>query len=285
MSLPTAVRKKADEAARMIAGNQPTPPAAAPAPAADAELDRLNKEVARLTAANKVLQEKYNAETPRLMSENDALKKRVAELEAQMKRKFEEGDLSSLTEEERTYASPELLKIIGKAAREVSAATIDEQMKPLRERVDQFQKQTEAAYYVTLDREAPGWNVTNEKPEFMAWLQQADPASGQLRDNLLQTAHAAQQGYRVAEIFLAFREGREIGARAPSKPSNSPSPGPGSEGGQPLINPEEKKTWTRAQIAEFYREKREGKWKGKEKEARELELDIAAAYKEGRITG
>ena len=287
MNLPAAARKNADRAAELIKGAPGTPKGtpAAPAPQgsdnAAAELETVKREYTRLSEAHKVLQAKYNAEVPKLMSENAALKKRVDELEAEGKRKIEAGDVTSLNPEERALAGDELLRVIAKTSAEVAGTVVARELKPITDRVDHFQRQTEATYYATLDRECPGWQAQNDDPLFTAWLHNMDPGTNRLRNDLLQTAHAAFQGYRTAEIFNAFREKREIGAR----PNASASPDPDIGGGDQLPpNEPVKPTYTRAEIQQFYREVREGKWKGEREAARrEKEADILAAGKEGRI--
>lgn len=297
-ALPAAAVKSAEKAAALIAaartapgnGTPPaTPPAAAqPQPAATPGEAKLQAELeaARREAAN--LKNKISADAGRVRLEAERAQKaeaRVKELEEAAKRKLESGDVTSLNDEERRLLGDDAVRATAKIAREVAAGEFDQRVRPLTERFDQFERMQEAQYFATIDDLVPDWELLNNKPEFIAWLNQMDPTSARTRMDLIKTASGALQGYRVAEIFRAFKEGREIGARqdpvrAALETRVDPPPGGGN---QPPIEDPTAKIWKRSDITQFYRDKREGKWKGRDKEARELEMDINAAYREGRI--
>lgn len=292
--LPAAVRRNADRAAQLSkeirdAGIQPG--SESPSPTASADIARLEGEVARLTTENssttqayRVLQGKYNAEVPQMAAEIRTLREQVKQYEEAAKRKFEAGELTSLTDDERGLMGKPLQDAIVKTAREVFAGEFDGRIKPLTDRVDVLNRQSEAQFQATLDA-IPNFAVQNDDAKFIAWLNNIDPETGRIRNDLLQRAVSAKQGLVCAEIFAAFRDGREIGASAPAK---QPSPDPGPGGGDASHNLEAgggAKTYTRAEISQFYDQKRRGKWAGKEAEARALEADMLAASASGRVTG
>lgn len=292
--LPAAVRRNADRAAQLSkeirdAGIQPG--SESPPPAASADIARLEGEVARLTSENssatqayRVLQGKYNAEVPQMAAEVRTLREQVKQYEEAAKRKFEAGELTSLTDDERGLTGQPLLDVIAKSAREIVANEFESRIKPLTERVDVLNRQSEAQFQATLDA-IPNFAAQNDDAKFIAWLNNVDPETGRIRNDLLQRAVSAKQGLVCAEIFAAFRDGREIGASAPAK---QPSPDPGPGGGDSSHNLEAgggAKTYTRAEISSFYDQKRRGKWAGKEAEARALEADMLAASASGRVTG
>jgi len=313
MALPEAAQRKVEEAKRLsedyAKSKQPPAPAAAPRmdpppaapapqPAADtaalqADVAKLTDDLRRLNAANRNLQAKYEKETPRLMSENDRLKKELDELQNAAKRKIEAGNIDSLGDDERSLAGP-MLPVVAKIAREVAESAIDVRLKPVTERMDQFEKQTEAVYFATLDDGVPGWDAQdgssiNDDPKFSSWLQGIDPKTQRTRFDLIQRAQAARQGHRVVDIVNAFKEGREIGARETAKPPPTPPLSPELEAGKPPpVQAKNGKIWSRAEITQFYREKNSAphyqSMEGKRK-AREIELDIFAAQKEERIVG
>lgn len=289
MPLPTAVRVKADRARALIEeGKAPAPAAGTPAPtpaapAGGETIESLKEQLAKAQQAQRVLQGKYNAELPQAKADLDAAKKRVEELEGQLKKKHEAGTVESLTEDDRRLLGEDLIPVYSKLVREVAAQVAAEAVAPLTKRVDEFARMSEAQYAITIDELIPDFDVVNEDPAFMAWLQKTDPATGKLRDDLLQRAHAARQGFRLAEIFNAYKEKREIGARTTAQPApRSPSPGP--ESGQPPEPlPEQGRIFTRAEVAQFYADKRTGKYKGREEEARKTEAEILLASREGRV--
>lgn len=290
MGLPQAARRNADRARDLIReqggnGAQPATPqaAAADVEALNAQLATLTAEKERLTQSNRVLQGKYDAEVPRLHESLRTLTEQVKQLEEAGKRKVEAGELTSLTDEERALAGEGLIKVQTKIAREVFDSVIGEHVKPLSDRLDVFQRQTDAGFNATLDA-IPNYEVQNNDPKFFAWLKEVDMASGQIRNDLLQSAVAARQGLRCVEIFAAFREGREIGASA--TPPRSPDPGPGSGEPQPDLGAQNGTAlYTRADIKAFYADKRNGLWRTREAEARALEADMLKASAEGRVRG
>jgi hypothetical protein len=317
MPLPERVRQNAARAAELIKSNadakagkpaavvsatpSPTPsPTPTPTPAAEtppagetveglkAKLEQANKDLAAAHQRATVLKGKYDKELPQERSARVSAEARVKELDEQLKRKVEAGDLNSLTEDEKKLAGKDLLIVITKAAREVATQEVDAKMRPLSARFDHFEKLTDAQYNALIDHELPEFDKQNNDPQFLAWLQGLDPATGRLRNDLLQDAHAGQQGYRTVEIFKAFKEGREIGARQPTPAvpagaearldpprGGSEPPPPADQGAGKLI--------TRAEIATFYREKREQKWKGREDQARAFEAEISKALQENRV--
>ncbi|MDH4172168.1 MAG: hypothetical protein OEW90_00885 [Betaproteobacteria bacterium] len=276
----------------------PTPGASGPVAASDtaalqAENERLTGEIRRLNASVRVLQSKYDKETPRLMSENDALKKQLEELQAAAQRKVEAGVLTSVTDEERSLAGP-MLDVVAKVAREVAEGTIDARLKSVNEKLGNFERQHEASYYATLDAGIPGWDATdgssiNDDPKFLNWLQSMDPETNRTRWTLLKNAEAARQGHAIVEIVNAFREGRDIGARtAPPKPRTPRVDPPQGGDSQPPIDQPKGKIWSRAEIAQFYKEKNlSPKYQGVQgkAKAREVEQEIFAAQRDGRISG
>jgi hypothetical protein len=304
MALPAAAARGVEKAAALIAAARPVPgngnpPTTTPAPAQPAQPAAAPgaEDVATLKAALEKAQRDLarlnNTSTAhgraRLEAEERATKAetKVKELEEQIKRKVESGDVTGISDEERRLLGDDAVRATVKIAREVAAGEFDQRVRPLTERFDQFEKMTEAQYWATLDDLVPDWETINNKVEFKAWLGEVDMASGRTRLDLIRMASGAWHGYRVAEIFRAYKEGREIGARqdptrAALETRTEPPPGGGNP---PPADVEAGRIWKRSDIKQFYRDKREGKWKGKEKEieARTLEMDINAAYREGRI--
>jgi len=301
-ALPAAAQKGAEKAAALIAATRSapgdgTPPAAPPAapqpqPAAapgaeaiakvQADLEKAQRDLARLNTIS------AGHGRARLEAEERAKKAeaRVKELEEATKRKIDAGEVTSITDEQRRLLGEDAVRATVQIAREVAAGEFDQRVRPLTDRFDQFEKMQEAQYFATLDDLVPDWELINNKPEFTAWLHQVDPTSARTRMDLIRTASGAWQGYRVAEIFRALKKGREIGARQDPARSTletrvEPPPGGGSQ--PPIQDDPNVRHWKRSDIKQFYRDKREGKWKGKDAEARTLETDINAAFREGRI--
>jgi hypothetical protein len=298
--LPAAVSKKADRAAELIraASGEPNPETPAPGngsppPGADPDaakaLAEKEAEIKGLQEANARLEERNRH---RVQSEEGRqtkeLRERIKELEeaAAKTPHAPPGELTSLTDEERNLLGPDVVRVIGKAAREVVGSEIEIRLKPVTKSIADFRSMTEGQYIATLDLLVPGWEKQNDDHKFLSWLQEIDPATNKLRQDLIRQADASQQGYVTAEIFLAFRENREIGVRTPApvvvQPDISPPPGGGS--GLPAADTGAEGTiWTRGEIAQFYSDKRQGRYRGRPEECKRLEQDILNASREGRI--
>ena len=298
--LPAAVSKKADRAAELIRAASGEPAAPSPGngtppgqtPDANQALTAAEAEVKRLTAANARLEDskhRFQSEEGRLQSQARALKERdehIKELEAAAAAKpTTTGELTSLTEEERNLLGPDVVRVIGKATQEIVDARIDAKLKPVTQSIDDFRTMTEGQYVATLDLLVPGWERQNDDPKFLAWLQEIDPATNKLRQDLVRQADRAQQGYVTAEIFQAFRDNREIGVRTPTPPrADDIDPPPGGGAGLPQVDTGIEGTiWTRAEITQLYKDRREGRYKGRNEEFRRKEQDIHNASREGRI--
>lgn len=300
MALPEGARRQVEKAHALMGGNgqgnppPATPPAdpSEPQPDVNERLNTLQTEVRRLNVALRKRSEESDREIERLRADNERLTREREELAATAKRKYEAGEITGLAEDERNLAGP-MLPVVAKVAREVATAAVAEGIKPLHEKLAEYERQHEAAYFATLDSQIPGWNADdgtsiNDDPRFYDWLDQIDPQTRRPRMQLLKNAQNARQGHLVVEIVRAYQEGREIGQRAPAKPRATPRVDPPAGGDTPPNpNPQPKgKQWRRSEIADFFRTKRTApQYQGQEGKARarEIENDIFAAQREGRV--
>ena len=303
MALPEGAKRQVERAHALMqvagqGGQAPTPepdPNDQPQPQPsdlEAQLENLRTEVRRLNGAIRTGREKSDREIERLQAEVERVTKERDELKVSATRKYEAGEITGLGEEERNLAGP-MLPVFAKVAREVAAGEVAERFKPVQEQLVNYERQHEATYYATLDYLIPGWNASdgtglNDDPKFYEWLDQRDPSTQRTRLSMLNDAQRSRQGFVVVEIIKAYREGREIGQSAPAKPQKQPRVDPAEAGGtRPPVNPEPKgRVWTNAEIAEFYRTRRtDPQYRGTEgqQRARQVELDIFAAQKEGRV--
>jgi hypothetical protein len=117
------------------------------------------------------------------------------------------------------------------------------------------------------------------------WLRQFPEGESEARFAKLKRAEANQDLEATKEIFTEY-----LGSPPKSTPQKKETPNiqpnptnPGSDTNPP--NPQNERVWTRDSIAAFYADKRRGVFKGREEEARALEVDIHAAAGEGRVRG
>jgi hypothetical protein len=257
------------------------------------------------------LQGVYNAQKRQL----DETQQRLANMEqlvAQMQTAPEPRQPSKapkhLSEKDVTEYGEDMVDFARRAARE-EAAPLAQALQQMMNRLDQLQgvvptvrqlanDRVETAhekFYAALTREVSDWKSVNEHPRFHEWLLSADPLSGLQRQTLLTDAHNNLDVTRTVSIFKTWK--RESGmsdapaaaaAAATNKAANvsklerQVAPGRASSGTTPPAQAQ-KKQWTRSEIADFFREKQAGRYKGREAEARALESDIFLAQREGRV--
>jgi len=301
---------EAAEAAVTDAGYQ-APPAAAepppappqPPPAPPQQDDQLRMVQGRLDAEREANQN--------MRGQIASLERMVRELQEQRRQPPPETPAPSphqrlVTPEEEEDYGEELLAVMGKRARDEVAGEINalkEEIRGLKGQLGQVgtrvaQRDTNDLF-AELHRQIPGWIDQNSDPEFIGWLQQAEPFSGIRRHDLLTKAFELQDAPRVIKFFQGYLdEAAATGQRPPTtltpssvNPTNGKVPletfaAPGRAAPAPASAPPgQKPTYTRAQIAQFFTDKAAGKWRGREAEAAQHEADIFRAGPEGRVTG
>lgn len=289
MSLPRAVEeqgRKADEAWQQAYNPQQTPPPAPtppepvgsqeppPAPPENAEQDSWENRY-------KILSGKYNAEVPRLASENRDLKSQLRLLEDRMK-KLESGAPAEryVKPEEVEEYGENLVDLIRRAAREEVAAKQSE-IEALKAKVDGFEGKVtanvEVDFYSRLSDKVSDWRVINDDPRFHTWLNDFDDY-GNRRQDMLSMAESEKNADKVAKFFDAFK--RSITSQAAAA-NSSLEQQVAPDVNRAVAPPKGKRLWTRAEITEFYNQMRRGAIKASDAVA--LEADIQAAIVEGRI--
>lgn len=173
---------------------------------------------------------------------------------------------------------------------EAALRTLQTDVIPKVEKVASTQQVTvEQAFWRDLSAAVPDWQVINDDPSFHQWLLEVDPLTGASRQSYLEAAHSRFDVGRVAQFFSIWKASAEPApvAAAPKKPpvaaelEKQIAPGRGRGGDPPA---QEKKTYSRAEIAKFYDDVRSGRYSGREQEKAQLERDIFLASQEGRVT-
>ena len=233
----------------------------------------------------KVLSGKYNAEVPRLAAENRDLKGRLTSLEAMV-----EGLKNAPPAQRESLVKPEeveeygdgLVDLIRRAARD-EISSKDAEINELRLKLDTFQntanKSVEINFYDDLANRVPDWVSINDDDGFLKWLEEYDELTGQRRQDLLSQAEGERDARRVANFFLTWKRqnetrqdtaNRKLEAQAVPKAARAaetPSSG--------------RRTYTRAEISEFYAKARRGEISAKDMVA--VETEIQKAMLENRI--
>lgn len=209
---------------------------------------------------------------------------------------------SHVTDKDKTEYGEDMVEFARRVTRE-EVVPLAQAVQQLMGRIDQLQgvvpmvkqvadrqaQTTHEQFYAALTSRVPDWQSVNELQKFHDWLLSADPLSGLQRQTLLTDAHNNLDLPRVVSIFETWK--RENGvATAPAvsaKTSNASKLerqiAPGRVSGTNPPSQAQKKQWTRQDITAFFKDKMDGKYKGKEEEARSIESDIFLAQREGRV--
>lgn len=257
------------------------------------------------------LQGKYNAEVPRLASEIARLtadRKRLEEENTELKRAQVQAQAQPLVSRPSTEAMKKLEEELGievtGTLNAIIAAEVEERLKetikPVQTKMANFEqtqvKTAEDGFFDHLDRSMPDWAVTNKDPQFLSWLERRVPGYGSTYKSLLDSAHSRLDGQAALEIFEMFKRDSAMPAPSAQPGVNTPpkndrqkelermiAPGRSGAGQQPPTN-NNKKTYSRADINRYYQDVTNGKWAGREDEAKRLETDFFLAQQEGRVT-
>ena len=213
---------------------------------------------------------------------------------------------SLIKDEEIKEFGPDLVDLMRRVATETVMPQVEGRLRPLSQELDRTSKAASSAVsnamkteeekvHAQLTNAVPIWLTLNEDENFHGWLDQRDPYSGEKRGDLLTRAYDRHDGPRVVTFFEGFlKENATVSPPAPPASSLKETPAaalesmvaPGTAragstaGAQDGAN---KRIWTAADIGRYYKDKANGKFARKQKQADELEADIFAAQAEGRI--
>lgn len=206
-----------------------------------------------------------------------------------------------ITPEEAADYGEDFLKVVGKRAREEVAplikgyqAKIAELEQKLNGVSGAVQQSSQEKLLAKLDQDMPQWRELNTNESFLEWLRLPDSYSGAIRHDMLKAAYAQGNPSRVLAFFKGFLA--EEAALAPAQAE--PDPKATTVAKVPLANlaapgraktaasapaPAEKPIITRAQIASFYADIANGKYRGRDAEKARAETMIFEAQRDGRI--
>lgn len=226
------------------------------------------------------LQGKYNAEVPRLAEEVRNLK---SQLEAQTKLE----DIPAASEFELT---PEDFEDYGEEFTSLVTAfknleKRNAHLEKLAQNIGTVQgKNNKESFEATLDTLCPDWKALNVNANLITWLQEVDGFSGLTKQQVLNDAAGKFNAKTVADIFNKFKKEHAIpdGKNKQPKTSLQNEVQPSTVKTETVKPRKKGKMWKRSDIAQFYRDKIDGKVSGKQADA--MERDIFLANQEGRIS-
>lgn len=284
----------------------PDPAEATPPPAP--QPTGLEEELAKYKQRYNSLMGKYNAEVPRLTSELKDLKAQMAELiEAAKNPKTpaqEAPKIGDVTEADVDAFGADLIDLIKRQSAATSremAAAYEAEIKSLKaenkklndklgtvEQTQQYSSQQQVL--AKLGELVPDWEQINQNEDFLEWLGEHDPMSGQPRQEYLNSALAALDPKRLAHVFDTFKQAAGLAQPqkkaaktevqrqvAPGRSKATPS--------APSAASADTRIWTSRDIEQFYSAVRAGEYQGREAEARSIEQQIDSAIIQGRYRG
>lgn len=208
-------------------------------------------------------------------------------------------------DEEVKEFGEDLTDFIGRVAEQRLMAQIDQKLRPVQQQVEKVnsaaeltaQEQAKLAHerlLTTLDRDIPEWRQLNRDPQFLEWLAQPDPYSGAARQQLLSQAYERFDAPRIVAFFKGYRNEHAVVTPPPvvtAPAEGAPqrtlgdfvAPGQPKAGATGAHDGAGKRIWTEAEIKRFYDDCRAGKFRSNPDRRREIEQDIFAAGREGRV--
>jgi hypothetical protein len=282
----------------------------APQPSGDEHNTDGGKDEENLTQKYRTLQGMYNAEVPRLHAQNRELNSRVQQLEqllatitSQQSAPQSNGPVTQFITDKDQEEYGESLDVMRRAARqELSEAdariaqlerTIQQMQGTLIPQVSSLQHRqvvnAEQKFWSDLSATVPNWNDINSDAAFQSWLLEVDPLTGISRQTILEDAQRNLEVNRVSNFFKSWLEisgqanvaQNTRRATTASELERQVTPGRSRSTGNPTGNTA--KTYSRDDINNFFRDVRDGKYKGREADRDRIERDIFAAQREGRI--
>lgn len=213
-----------------------------------------------------VLQGKL-AEERRLSDGREAtLRERVSTLESEV-RTLKASAAQAVPVDLTAFLRPEQIEAVGE---DQAAAIVQAAVQAASKRVDdslaQHQAETQARsaadaersqqarlrqFFDELDEVAPNWREINARQDWLAWLGQIDPRTGEVRQAALSTAEARGDAKAVAAVVNAFAA--TLTARP--APPVAPQAGPGAPPANAPRGPQDKSQIppTQEEIADYYK--------------------------------
>lgn len=258
-----------------------------------------------------VLQGKYNAEVPRLnsqikdlTSELNSMRNLLASLESiSTPVELNSKGKKLLKDEEIEDYGSDMIDVIKRAALEEVQPYID-QLSAENTRLRDALSGVSASVghnardmlYNALNTEVPNWKELNHDNGFLSWLEGSDAYSGARKGDLLTQAFENNDAARVIAFFKGYLNENAIVSqtKAPTTAAKQVTDpkidlismaAPGVSKGSSSVQSAQgdKRVYTHAEIAAFYRDVQTGKYKGRVEEQRAIERDILTAPAEGRI--
>lgn len=290
MALPKRVREQAEQAQKTLEGMRGDPPSEQgvqsqqqPPPASSADQGHPNDDWEKRF---KNMKRSHDETVNQLRSQNEELSGQVEKLTALVeKAKTEEPAAQEpvFTKEEVEEYGQGFLDMVTRVAKSASSGSssgdIANELKELKgqfHNIVQNQVRTEEEkFYDELTRAVPNWEAINEDERFHEWLKEEMPMTGNERQHFLSQAQQRFDASTVKGFFIQWQQEQSGQSVLPDTKTTTneyvAERGHGTE------------IWTAADIDAFYKDKTLGRFRGRDEEARQIEMRIFRAQNEGRV--
>lgn len=247
----------------------------------------------------------FDAEMPRMRGELKELQARLDAKEAPAPQPPEPAPKPEVQVSQKDIDDfgSDLIDVIRRVSSDAVTAAVgnvEAKLAALSDKLDQAASQTEEVrqhqgkdrqnrFFTRLAELVPDYVEVNANQEFLAWLGDVDPLSGQIRQQFLESAVRADDADRTANLFKEWKKAAGYTNPEPT-PDTSPEqelaeqvqPGKASASVGHKDTPAQK-IYTQAEVSKFYTDLARGEYRGREQEAQQIDKEIDAAAAEGRI--
>jgi len=269
-----------------------TPPAGEATPAVPTPAETLQKQLEYERHRNDSLQGRIDSQ---LRANNEELRQLRAQLAKNAERPagpVVPANQKHLKPDEIANMDQQTLDLQGRVAQGVAESQVEAVREVLEQQNAELAARLEAleqsrssevagSLWDSVEKLSPGAKAINEGDSgWVSFLDEVDDLSGRTRREIGSSAVAVGDVRRLASLVDEYRTASGLPAVKPVvaaqvRPAVTPSPG--------VVKPAAKPIFKDSQVKRFYENLNRGAYKGKEKEAEELEKQIDAAAQEGRI--
>jgi len=235
--------------------------------------------------ATKRKAEQAEAELRRFKNALDNEQKLRKKLEADVAKY--ESQTDTITDADKDLYGEDMLNLIGRAVRKETKDLVAEnkRLRDLLEATNSSVKQTQDSiaqnhHQILLSKieaAVPDYKAIDNNPDFAKWMGQDDPVFGSRMDAFI-SARDAGDAQTLIKFFKAYKA-----SKVPARPSVDAMLAPDSNSSDSRHSTEDSRVWTRAQIAAFYRDVRQGKYRDDPKTMRAYEKSIIDANNKGLV--
>jgi len=269
-----------------------TPPVATPETGTPEPVGKIDWKAEAEKAIHKfnVLNGKYTSEVPNLHEEIRILKERLERLEAGGTPPAAPATTTGEGEgAPSTFEVPENIKELygddlPQWINDVAAKAAANAVKPVVQKVESFTAESNKgkgeAFFTAISEAHSDWETINGLDVFKSFLAEVIPELGVERQAIIEKAQRDLNPQPIIAQISIFKEKYGQGEQTRLQSQETPTP---TGGTPPPVDTGDVESIKESEIAKFYADAAQGKYRGKEKEYERLEAMIRAASEAGKV--